>query len=391
MPIFGQHFTLPGFHQLDLIGAGRGEVYSDSGRAFTPKIGFRWQPIDRQITVRTSYSRSFTAPTLFAESGPTDTRLAGSSIIQSVFGLPNPGFNAEDGNNPNLHPSVSHTFNINTTVTPNLIPGLTLSGEYSFVEQSGFPGGVGFTNIMQSVNQFGSASPFANQIAMGNFPGGAGATPFTKPGQLQSFLAANPNNASNLYSVDRFRNLGGIHARIYTLTGGYDIPLADNSTLQLDTAGTYFDSFKFQALPGQAFYQYAGLATNGGTGVQGTLPRTRFYSTVNWVHDKWTLLLGNTFVSSVADHGAGGIVYATSKTLHSVRIPPYVAWDLQTTLNGSLIMGEKGRLWTLTLGVNNITNALPPLAVQAFPDNNADISTYSPIGRLFYFGVHGGF
>jgi iron complex outermembrane receptor protein len=47
-------------------------------------------------------------------------------------------------------------------------------------------------------------------------------------------------------------------------------------------------------------------------------------------------------------------------------------------------MGKYGKSWTIAAGINNIANKMPPLAVQAFTDNNADTGTYSPIGRLVY-------
>jgi hypothetical protein len=37
-----------------------------------------------------------------------------------------------------------------------------------------------------------------------------------------------------------------------------------------------------------------------------------------------------------------------------------------------------------TVGVNNFTNRMPPLAPRTFTDNNVDVATYSPIGRLVY-------
>jgi iron complex outermembrane receptor protein len=40
--------------------------------------------------------------------------------------------------------------------------------------------------------------------------------------------------------------------------------------------------------------------------------------------------------------------------------------------------------WSVGVGVNNVANRMPPLAPQAFTDNNADVATYSPIGRLIY-------
>jgi iron complex outermembrane receptor protein len=45
-------------------------------------------------------------------------------------------------------------------------------------------------------------------------------------------------------------------------------------------------------------------------------------------------------------------------------------------------MGVKG--WDLAVGVNNLANRMPPRSPQAFTDNNADVATYSPLGRLFY-------
>jgi iron complex outermembrane receptor protein len=384
IPVTSADWNVAGFHALDLIFAGREEDYTDAGSAFVPKLSFRWQPIGESLTIRGSYSKSFTAPTLFAESGPTDTRIVGSAVIQSVFGIANPGFNGEDGNNPNLRPSKTQTHTISLTFTPKDIPGLQLSGEFSAIHQSGFPGGIGFTNILQNVDQLGAASPFVNNVAMGNFPGLPGAVAFTTPGQLSSFLRANPNNATNLYAIDRFQNLGGLMVKTYTLNGGYELPTTRFGTFAVNTAGTVFDSFEFQALPYQAFYQYAGFATNGGTGVQGTIPKYRFYTTFDWRLTHWDATLANTYVSSVTDIGAGGIVYATSTTLKPIPVASYTAWDVRLAYTGDSVLGRIGKSWSAALGVNNIANRLPPLSPQAFTDNNADVASYSPIGRFVY-------
>jgi iron complex outermembrane receptor protein len=42
---------------------------------------------------------------------------------------------------------------------------------------------------------------------------------------------------------------------------------------------------------------------------------------------------------------------------------------------------------TTALGVNNVADRMPPLAPRAFLDNNADVATFSPIGRLIYLTV----
>lgn len=384
VPVAGGALTMPGVAAFDLIAAARQEKYSDAGSAMSPKLGFRWQPVDHSLTVRGSWSKSFTAPTLYAEYGPTTTRLVGSGVIQTVFGLANPGLQGQDGNNPNLAPSKADTQSINLSFKPDSVPGLSLSAEYSAVNQHGFPGGVGFTNILQSVNAAGSASPFAGNIAKGNFPGLPGATPFSTPGELLAYLQADPNNSLNVFAIDRFMNLGGVRVRSFNLNGEYEFETANAGTFTVGSIGTIFRSYKFQALPYQKFYEYAGTATNGGTGVQGTLPKYRFYSTLDWQYGPWTTTLGNTYVSSVTDQGPGGIVFETSTTLKPQRVDRYMSWDLRLAYKGGALamLGAKG--WNLAVGVNNIGNKMPPLARQAFTDNNADAAAYSPLGRMVY-------
>src|SRR5262249_24343309 len=104
IPITGGEWSVPGAHEFELTAAVRGEKYSDAGRSTVPKMGFRWEPFDRQFVLRGNYSKSFSAPSLYAEYGPTDTRQVGAAVIQGVFGANYAGmpFNGEDGNNPNL-------------------------------------------------------------------------------------------------------------------------------------------------------------------------------------------------------------------------------------------------------------------------------------------------
>ncbi len=381
-PITGRHFTVPGAHALDLIGAVRAEHYSYSGGKVVPKVGFRWQPIDAQVTFRGSISKSFTAPTLYAMFGPTDTRQVGAGVIQTVFGIPGLQFNGEDGNNPGLKPSTAITRFLGVTLTPRAIPGLDVSLDFSQVDQRGFPGGIGFTNILQSVNQLGAASPFAGNVTYGNFPGLPGAQQFTAPGQLLSYLQA--GNNENVYAVDRFTNLGGIRVRSFNLTGQYYLPTSDYGTFTFTTNAVIFTSYLFQALPIQPYFQYAGHVTNGGTGVQGTIPRYSVYSTADWRYRHWDLTVGNTYVSSVTDQGAGGIVYWANTARKTAAVPRYMAWDLRLGY-GRALQGSEIKGWSVALGVNDVFNRLPPISPLAYAnDNNADVGTYSPIGRLVY-------
>lgn len=395
VPVTSRDWNLPGLYALDLIGAVRHEHYSDAGNSTVPKIGFRWQPLSSQVTIRGAYARSFTAPTLYAENGPTNNRLAGPGIIPAAFpGLPAGLSPVQDGNNPNLGPSKAKSYSLGASFKPDFIPHLRADVEYSNIYQTGQAAGIGFSNIFLDVNQNGAASPFAGNIARGNFPGQPGATPFVNPGDLRAYLAANPANYNNVYAIDRFTNLAGIKVQALNWTVNYIVPTARYGTFSFDTTQAYFLTYKYKALPSQKYYEYAGIATNGGTGVQGSLPRYRAYTAVDWNFEHFDVTVANTYVSSVADLGAGGITYETNSnktppTAFAGHIKSYMSWDLRVAVRpGSLEVHDRGL--EVAFGINNVFDRQPPVSSNvgtpsaAFTDVNTDVATYSPLGRLFY-------
>ena len=389
IPITSRKWNAPGLYALDLIGAGREENYSDAGSSFVPKIAVRWQPFSEDLTVRASYSKSFTAPQMFFVAGPTDTRLVPSSVLQKAFAthIPNNGYQAEDGVNPNLKPSTAQTRSISATWAPHQVPGLVLSAQYSSIDQRGTPAGIGIVTELASVNQLGAASPFAGLVSINNFYGRPGAvlasTAFANPGDLQTYLLADPNNSLNVYTSDHFINQGGVKIRSFTLNGAYTLSTEKKGDFTLSTTGTVFDSYQYSASLGAPYYEYVGTGTDGGTGVQGTIPKYHFYTTLTWNYQNWTATLGNTYVSSVLDEGAGGPVFA-SLSKPAIPIASYTAWDFQLATRGDAIFGEYAKGWDLSIGVNNFTDAQPPRSTWAFSTNNADTGTYSPIGRFVY-------
>lgn len=396
VPIAGPGFEIPGFHKFDLIGAIRYEHYSDAGNSTVPKVGFFWEPDTAgQITLRGTYSKSFTAPPLYQEYGPVNFRQAGPGIIPAAFpGLPAGLSPVQDGVNPTLQPAKATSYSLGLVLKPEFIPRLRVSVDYSYVRERGLPGGIGFSNIFLDVNQNGAASIFSGNIAKGNFPGLPGATAFANPGDLRAYLAADPANYANVFAIDRFTNLGGIKVRTLNGTIDYSVPTDDAGTFAISSIMAVFLNYKFQALPSQKFYEYAGTATNGGTGVQGTLPRFRSYTTFDWTFHDFDLTLAHTFISSVRDLGAGGITYETNAarnppTAFAGRVKSYSIFDARLAYT---VKGRDGTPsgYSLAIGVNNAFNRMPPISSNvftpsaAYTDNTADVSTYSPIGRLGY-------
>ncbi|MEO8811062.1 MAG: TonB-dependent receptor [Rhodanobacter sp.] len=392
IPVTSASMNIPGLHQLEVTLAGRFEHYSDAGNGTSPKVGFRWEPFDKQFVVHATYTKSFAAPPLYQAYGPFDTRPVTDRLIGIVFGSQyavGNSFNGQDGANPLLKPSTAQSRSIGFEFHPNFINGLTVTADYSSIKLSGFPGGADFTRVMQSVNEMGSASPYFDSVSTGNFTNLGGTAAFGTPGSLLAFLTnpvtgqPDPSKTSQLYVIDRFRNQSALVEHSWLLGLDYILPWNQHGTWELSSKGAIFNSFKFQRRPGDPSQDYAGNASNIGV-FAGTLPKYRFYSTLDWSNDNLDLSLANTFISSVNDAGAAG-------TLPGIRVPSYSVWDLRGAYTWKLGEGggDGGRAITLALGVNNIANTMPPIFPRAFINQftTSDIGTYSPIGRLVYGSV----
>jgi iron complex outermembrane receptor protein len=393
VPITGSEWNVPVFRAFDLTAAVRTEHFSDAGNSTVPKFGFRWQPFDDQFTLRGNYAKSFVAPPLFAEYGPTATRTS-TGPVATAFGPTYAGltFNAEDGSNPTLKAATAISRTVGFVFKPELIQHLTLTADYSDISLNGFQGGAGFNNILLSINSLGSASPVFNSLAIGNFPGQPGATnPFSAPGSLQTFLTipgtnkGDPNQAAKLYMIDYFRNFAQLLENSWNISGTYSLPTHSAGTFSVATNGTIFTLFKFNpGIAGQPTIEGAGYANNAGV-FGGTLPKYRFYSTLDWTYGNVDVTVGNTYVSELSDTGGSG-------TLAPMHVSSYATFDMRVAYDwhGSSKLQDV----QLAVGVNNLANRQPSLDPRTFntlAGSNADISTYSPIGRLVYGTISVGF
>ena len=382
IPVFSSRMHIPGLDQVELTAAGRFEHYSDAGSSTDPKFGFRWAPFDSQFAINGTYTKAFVAPPMFQAYGPYDTRQVTGVIPGNVFGESALGgytFNGEDGNNPGLKPAVAVSRSIGFVFRPKYVSGLSLTGEFSSINLYGFAGGIGFNNIFNSVNRLGSASPFFGNLGEGNFVNFGGSDPFSAPGALESYLKANPGNVQNIYVEDRFTNLAVLRERSWTAQAIYILPWNRYGTWTVSTSAMSFDSYKFSDGLGDPSIQYAGNASNLGV-FAGTLPKYRFYSSVDWAYRNLDIMLANTYISSVTDAGAGG----TGPVF--VSVPHYSSFDLRGAYTWHFGREGSGNKVVFDLGVNDLNNASPPYFPHAFSNQfmTADIGTYSPIERMIY-------
>lgn len=391
VPILGERQNIPGFHLLEVSAAYRYEDYSDAGTSKVPKYGVRWRPVGDDLTLRGTYSEAFVAPSLFALFGPTTQGFTATAAVPNVFGVNGQG-QQRTGSNPNLRPSTAETYSIGGVYSPKAIKGLTVSMDYISIDQVDVVGSAGVTEIMRNVDALGTASPYINQVALDNWPTNPDplrgpARRITAPGQLGSYLRSG-NSAQGIFLEDFNINVAGQKVRALDVAVNYEFPWKDYGRFNVGTTGTFFIDYQFQALPSQRYYEYAGHITNGGTGAQGVVPGMRWFTTLAWSKGPWSAFIANTYVDEVVDIGPGGITFETSATLRRRPVEAYSSTDLSVSYAFSRNGDTGWRRWVsglkVTAGVNNVADEMPPLSPQAFNESNADVSSYSPVGRLWY-------
>ena len=132
IPVFSENWNIPGFYSFEITAAGRHEVIEPGGDSTVPKVGVRWQPIDKSLTIRGGYTEGFIAPSIFSLFGP-------DTISDPVIALGSGGggqVQTQTRSNPNLPPSESEQWGVGFVYSPKFIPGLTVSVDYYNIQQN---------------------------------------------------------------------------------------------------------------------------------------------------------------------------------------------------------------------------------------------------------------
>ncbi|HVZ66197.1 MAG TPA: TonB-dependent receptor [Lacunisphaera sp.] len=366
IPVTSPENHIPGLYTVSLDGAIRHEIYSDTDDPTVPKVSLRWLPFNDEFALRSTYSKSFSAPILFSLFGPTGSgatpQLGGLTAYDgsgnAIGNFPNVQGAQQSGANPNLRPSKSKNYTVGFIYSPKRFKGFSVSVDYYNIKETDIVGTLATTSTMiQDVEQFGPASIFAPYIHLGNF-GQLGGTLVTAPGQLHV-------NPANVF-VDQFsanvasQNQDGMDIGVkYGLDTGY-------GRFDFSTTWAYLHKFQLQSSPGQPYTEYVG---NNGFG---TLPKYRSYTTLSWQKGAYSANLANTFIDSVQSFN--------DPTFH---VGSYSSVDILGSMDaGKVFQGLRGL--NVTVGINNLFNRFPPTDANDFSDPPADTSIYSSIGRFYY-------
>src|SRR5207302_7796829 len=118
------------------------EFLNNSTNVMVPKVGLRWQPIDEQLTIRSTWGEGFREPSLFElYSSPTFALTPTRSHSTTQFPMPvtEPETATSFASNPNLQQEVSRAWTGGVVYTPKWVPWgtLTLSIDLWDIERTG--------------------------------------------------------------------------------------------------------------------------------------------------------------------------------------------------------------------------------------------------------------
>ena len=354
---------LPGAHLLELSAAIRHEDYSDTSNPTVPKFTFRYLPFDDQFALRGTFSKSFSAPTLFQMFGPAGV---GFSTPFTLFphdgshSIANLQTNYKSGANPGLDPSKSKNYTLGFVYSPKAVKGFSVSVDYWDIKQRDLVSSIGSTTIIQSVEDLGPASPYSQFLRVGSFTG----SQVTAPGQVKT------SAPDDLYVTDTLVNISGQGL------AGWDVAL--RYTYNSDAVGRFdiasnigiYSHYRVKTLPDATEEQDAGYSSF----LNGTLPKWSTYTSVTYTRGKIEGFAGVRYLTSVTD------------IADETKIPSFYTFDFSGAYTlGSEIPYLSGA--KVEIGVSNFFNKMPPKDPTIFTDSNADIATYGSVGRFIFMDV----
>ncbi|TDQ46811.1 TonB-dependent receptor [Permianibacter aggregans] len=342
---------LPFFDGFETSIAARYDSYSDYGSDTSPKISFRYQPID-ELTLRASFGQGFRAPALSDVTAQpafsADTVTHAPTCI--AFGLAptcSVQVTAYALANPNLTSEQSDQFSAGLAWQPTEWLNMTL--DYFNIEVEGRVAAISTGRLISCLS--GASS---------NCPSGLSLLPTN----------VNPPVPSNGLGV-AFGSAGEV---LYAQRGSVNLGTLESSGLDLNFE-TNFDFAEAGRLKNMLTITYMDeFSVDGGANIVGdpSAPEIRAILANEWVISDFSVVwninyIDGTLSTAGTEARAGNNDYGYSHTL-----PSWTTHNLQVNWNTPW----NGRL---TVGVNNLTDEDPVL------------DPFDPTGRGFDFNLYDGY
>ncbi len=365
-------FGVPVLKMLNFDLSGRYDHYSDFGSAFTPKVGFKFKPVE-QFALRGTYSKGFRAPA-FAENGSSSAE--GFIVVNPASSFP-PAFCAAH--------SAAYCLPYGLGVLSSANPNIKPERSDSFT----------FGAIFEPIKQF-SVSVDAYAIKKKDViePPATGAAlgPYLNGTPLPPGLSVTPDlpDPSNPAALARPAILNGLYANQNELrTDGVDIDLRGNVEIGdygkviSDLSVTKIFSFKL-VLPDGTSQQWVGtqspyiLSSGAGT------PRYRGAWTNGYEYGPASVTLTTYYTSGFASTGVDATGSSTLCLYNTnyCHVASFIDMDL------TAIYKVNDHL-TTSFTVANILDRLPPInpADYAGVNYNPTYHQAGIVGRFFKIGL----
>lgn len=331
---------------LDFNGAGRLTDYSTSGLVETWKLGLT-DEVNEQIRLRATWSSDIRAPglsELFAQ-GITNGR-----TIPDPFTGQAPSVRATNKGNPNLSPEVASTVSGGVVLTPNFVPGLSLSVDWYSIDIKGAIGTL-------------SAE---NELA------------YCYAGQQQYCQFIIRNSAGTLVEIDSVPSNNS-----YAKTSGLDVEAGYSTdlwggSLDVHAVANYMDE--------NTTVDASGLVTDNAGAVgrlTGAGGRPKFRSTVTTTYN-WGAYSGTVQTRIISS--ARLLNSWTSSDVDNNSVP----WVGYLDLRGSYRFNSN---WQAYFAMDNVLNTPPPAAPGAYNSGGSYYAPQSPgtvydlLGRVYRVGM----
>ena len=353
---------VPGADDLAIEGGYRYSKYSEGFDTNTYKIGLDWAPV-RDVRLRGSYQRAVRAPNigeLYAPNavgldgsvdpcaapklnattltnGETFAQCARSGVTAIQFGNIQANsasqYNGLLGGNLNLKPEISDTYTVGMVLSPRMVPNLTVSLDYFDIKIKDVINAIGGNVILDAC--------LTEDLLCNDVHRDAGGSLY---------------RTTNGYVIDSTVNEGELKTEGIDLKASYRQPLGGLGSALFSLEGTRLQSLESTPILGGASYDCTGL---WGPTCGGGNPRWRSVFNATW-STPWDGLDLNLrwryFGPDEVEFTSTSSFLAGTPYLPLAHIPAYSWFDLTGTFN----VYKNIRL---ELGVNNIADKNPPLAV----------------------------
>ena len=374
VPLVSSDNNIPLINSLILAGSIRYDHYSDFGSNVAPNVGVTWKPID-WISLRGRWNKSFQAPSvvqLSQASSPT-VGVFPSFVANAVPLLKNPAvpFNggpivAVQGTVSPLQPQKARDYNLGFDVSPPVVEGLNLHFTYFNIiyrgQISAPPLGSGpFYNVSSFAPLF-VMTPTLAQLQ--SFLTATGAT----PSDIANAIANVSAQGGNAYVVAdiRARNLG------ITKVNGFDFGFDYHRNVSFGSINaSYSGSFTKSAL----------IAADGVNFLpnQAGVDGTRFNSI-----GRIGANVGENWQGVFTWNHLAGFKLSVPAQLDQMDVGAFDTFDLYVQYD---IKRDELPPISLSLSVNNIFDANPPLYRGVAAGTAGGYWNGSTIGRLFQLGA----